>query len=56
VDDGRLRVGEVELGNASALESAVAMIAAQRSFEASMQAIQTYRRLDERSVEVGRVR
>ena len=56
VDDGRLRVGEVELGNASALESAVAMTAAQRSFEASMQAIQTYRRLDERSVEVGRVR
>ena len=56
VDDGRIRAGEVELGNATGLESAVAMIAAQRSFEASMQAIQTYRRLDERAVEVGRVR
>jgi flagellar basal-body rod protein FlgF len=49
-------VGEVELGNASALESTVAMIAAQRSFDASMQAIQTYRTLDQRAAEVGRVR
>jgi flagellar basal-body rod protein FlgF len=56
IDDGRLRVGEVELGNASALESTVAMIAAQRSFDASMQAIQTYRTLDQRAAEVGRVR
>lgn len=56
VPDGRVRVGELEMGNASALESAVQMITAQRHFETAMQAIQTYRKLDERAIEVGRVR
>jgi flagellar basal-body rod protein FlgF len=56
VDHGRLRTGELELGNASALEATVDLISAQRSFDASMQALQTYRRMDERSNEVGRVR
>jgi len=51
-----LRPGELEEGNAPALGAAVAMIAAQRHFEASMQAIQTYRRMDERAAETGRVR
>lgn len=51
-----LRIGEIETGNASPLEAAVQMVAAQRHFETSMQALQTYRRLDEKANEVGRVR
>jgi flagellar basal-body rod protein FlgF len=54
--DGCVRVGELELGNVTALESTVAMIGAQRNYELAMQAIQTYRQLDQRVVEVGRVR
>jgi flagellar basal-body rod protein FlgF len=54
--DGSVRVGELELGNVTALESTVAMIGAQRNYELAMQAIQTYRQLDQRVVEVGRVR
>lgn len=54
--DARVRVGEVELGNSTALEGMVQLISAQRSFDASMQALQTYRALDQRSTEVGRVR
>jgi flagellar basal-body rod protein FlgF len=56
VEAPRVRVGELELGNASALEATVDLISAQRSFDASMQALQTYRRMDERSTEIGRVR
>ena len=52
----RVRVGELELGNSSPLEAAVALIDAQRSFDQSMQAIQTYRKLDERLGELGKVR
>ena len=51
-----VRVGALEMGNASALEATVQMIAAQRHFDTAMQAIQTYRKLDERAIEVGRVR
>ncbi len=54
--DGRLHTGEVELGNASPLEGMVQLISAQRSFDASMQALQTYRSMDQRSSEIGRVR
>jgi flagellar basal-body rod protein FlgF len=54
--EGSLRVGELELGNAPPLESTIAMITAQRNFDSAMQAIQTYRRLDEKATEVGRVR
>jgi flagellar basal-body rod protein FlgF len=54
--DSSIRVGELELGNVTALESTVAMIGAQRNYELAMQAIQTYRQLDQRVVEVGRVR
>jgi flagellar basal-body rod protein FlgF len=56
VADGSLRVGELELGNVTALESTVQMIGAQRNYELAMQAIQTYRQLDQRVVEVGRMR
>lgn len=52
----QLRVGELELGNASPLEAAIQLVSAQRHFESSMQALQTYRRMDERASEVGRVR
>lgn len=51
-----LRVGEIETGNASPLEAAVQLVSAQRHFETSMQALQTYRKMDERASEVGRVR
>ncbi|MGA8890020.1 MAG: flagellar basal body rod C-terminal domain-containing protein, partial [Anaeromyxobacteraceae bacterium] len=54
--EATLRVGEIELGNASPLETTVLMISAQRSFDASMQAIQTYRSLDQRAAELGRTR
>jgi flagellar basal-body rod protein FlgF len=54
--DAGVRSGEVELGNAGALEATVELISAQRSFDASMQALQTYRSIDGRSSELGRVR
>jgi len=51
-----VRVGEIELGNATPLEATVQMIGAQRAFDQSMQAIQTYRKLDEKIGELGKVR
>ncbi|MBL8918644.1 MAG: flagellar hook basal-body protein [Myxococcaceae bacterium] len=54
--EAKVRPGELELSNASPLEAAVQMISAQRSFDSSMQAVQTYRRMDERANELGRVR
>lgn len=51
-----VRLGEIETGNASPLEAAVQLVAAQRHFETSMQALQTYKRMDERAAEVGRTR
>jgi flagellar basal-body rod protein FlgF len=51
-----LRLGEIETGNSSPLEAAVQLVAAQRHFETSMQALQTYKKLDERVAEVGRTR
>jgi flagellar basal-body rod protein FlgF len=54
--EGKLQVGTLELGNVPPLESTVAMIGAQRHFETAMQAIQTYKKLDEKAIEVGRVR
>jgi flagellar basal-body rod protein FlgF len=50
------RVGEVERGNVSALSTAVELVTAQRHFESAMQAVQTYKRLDDRANEIGRVR
>ncbi len=48
--------GAVEMGNAGGMEAAVALVSAQRHYETSMQAIQTYRRLDEKAAEVGKIR
>jgi len=49
-------VGQLEMGNSTALEATVQMISAQRQFETAMQAIQTYRRMDDRVIEVGKSR
>jgi flagellar basal-body rod protein FlgF len=54
--ESRVRIGELELGNATALETAVQLVSAQRAYDASMQAIQTYRSMDQRAIEVARVR
>ena len=49
-------IGQMELANATALDATVHMIGAQRQFETAMQAIQTYRRLDDRVIDVGKAR
>jgi len=54
--DVRIRTGEIELGNTAPLEATVQLISAQRNFDSSMQALQTYRRMDDRSTDIGRVR
>jgi flagellar basal-body rod protein FlgF len=54
--EAQVRPGELELGNSGPLEAMVQLIAAQRQFDASMQALQTYRSLDGRSSELGRIR
>jgi len=50
-----VRTGEVELSNYQGMDAAVDMIQAQRSFDQSMQAIQTYSTLDQKVAEIGRV-
>ncbi len=54
--DGKLAIGSVETGNHSALDSAVELVSAQRSFDSSMQAIETYKHLGDTSNQLGRVR
>jgi flagellar basal-body rod protein FlgF len=54
--DGSVHTGELELGNASPVDSLVQLITAQRSYDASMQAIQTYNQLNQRAVEVARAK
>lgn len=54
--EGGVSTGQLEMGNVTPLESTVQMINAQRQFETAMQAIQTYRRLDDRVIEVGKIR
>jgi flagellar basal-body rod protein FlgF len=56
VIDGTFRSGMLEQGNAPALEATIQMISSQRNFDSAMQAIQTYRKMDERAVEIGRIR
>jgi flagellar basal-body rod protein FlgF len=55
-DDMGVTSGQLEMGNSTALAATVQMIGAQRQFETAMQAIQTYRRLDDRAIEVGKSR
>lgn len=54
--DNGVTLGQLEMGNTTALDATVQMIGAQRQFETAMQAIQTYRRLDDRALEVGKSR
>ncbi|HJX64459.1 MAG TPA: flagellar hook basal-body protein [Polyangia bacterium] len=54
--DSTVRVGELEMGNVSALDSTVQMINAQRQYDMAMQAIQTYRKMDDRATQVGLVK
>ncbi|MDX2023737.1 MAG: flagellar hook basal-body protein [Deltaproteobacteria bacterium] len=49
-----LAVGELEMGYP--LEASIGMITAQRSYDMSIKALETYRSLDTRAVEIGRVR
>jgi flagellar basal body rod protein FlgG len=51
-----IKSGMHEGSNAKALDAAVAMVSAERSFDHAMQAIQTVRQLDEKATEIGRVR
>ena len=48
--------GQLEMGNVTPLEATVQMINAQRQYDMATQAIQTYRRLDDRAIEVGKIR
>lgn len=52
----KLQTGTLEMSNFQPIEAAVALIDAHRHYDTSIQALQTYRRMDERAVEVGRVR
>ena len=54
--EGRVATGAVELGNRTALDAMVDMVSAQRHFEASMQALDAYRKMGDRSNELGKVR
>jgi len=50
---GRLRTGALELSNSPAIESMVQMIGAQRQYDSSIQAIQTYRSMGNRAGQLG---
>ncbi len=52
----KFRVGEVEQSNVNALAMTVELISAQRHFENAMQALSTYRRMDDKMLEVARLR
>ena len=53
---GQLRIGELEMSNYSPMDAMIEMVSAQRSFDHAMQAIETYSELDEKAIDVGRVR
>jgi flagellar basal-body rod protein FlgF len=54
--ESRFRTGELEQSNVNPLDMTVELIGAQRHFENAMQALSTYRRMDDRLSEVARVR
>lgn len=49
-----LAVGELEMG--SPLEASIGLVSAQRSYDMSIKALETYRSLDTRAVEIGKFR
>ncbi len=54
--DGTITVGAIDGSNANGLDSTISMISAQRSYEQSLQALQTVQKLDEKANEIGRPR
>ncbi|MBI5542724.1 MAG: flagellar hook basal-body protein, partial [Deltaproteobacteria bacterium] len=56
MEEGKVRIGELELSSYTPLDATVQLVEAQRHFDASMQALQTYKRMDERATEIGRFR
>jgi flagellar basal-body rod protein FlgF len=54
--EGGVLVGQLELGNVNAIDSLVALLSAQRSFDTSVQAIETYKKLGQAATEVGKVK
>lgn len=51
-----VQTGVIEQGNVSAIDATVELVNVQRSFDHAMQAIDTYKRLDETATNVGRIR
>jgi flagellar basal-body rod protein FlgF len=54
--EARVTVGAIDGSNANGLDSTISMISAQRSYEHSLQALQTVQKLDEKANEIGRPR
>ncbi|MBM4279554.1 MAG: flagellar hook basal-body protein [Deltaproteobacteria bacterium] len=54
--DGTVTVGAIDGSNANGLDSTISMISAQRSYEQSLQALQTVQKLDDKANEIGRPR
>lgn len=54
--DGTITVGAIDGSNANGLDSTISMISAQRSYEQSLQALQTVQKLDDKANEIGRPR
>ena len=54
--EGTVTVGAIDGSNANGLDATVSMISAQRSYEQSLQALQTVQKLDDKANEVGRPR
>jgi flagellar basal body rod protein FlgG len=54
--DATVTVGAIDGSNANGLDSTISMISAQRSYEQSLQALQTVQKLDDKANEIGRPR
>jgi flagellar basal body rod protein FlgG len=54
--DARVSVGAIDGSNANGLDATISMISTQRSYEQSLQALQTVQKLDEKANEIGRPR
>jgi flagellar basal body rod protein FlgG len=54
--DGTVTIGAIDGSNTNGLDSTISMISAQRSYEQSLQALQTVQKLDDKANEIGRPR
>lgn len=52
----RVRTGAVEQSNVNALETTIELMSAQRHYESALQALTTYRTIDQKANELGRAR